>query len=268
MKSEKETHVVTGASAGIGLEVARGLARSGARVVLACRDQGRAEAARDSIQKDVADAELDLLIVDFSSQASIRRAAGDLAKRHPVVDVLVNNAAVVSKTQKVSPDGIELVFATNVLGYHLFTALLRPLTVAARAGRIINVASMMAYGLELDDVEWKRRRYDASGAYAQSKQANRMLTWALARRLEGTRVTANAMHPGAVSTQLLHSLFAGMRGRTTEKGAETAVWLATSPDVAGVTGRFWTDMREVPCSFHDEAAEEALVRLCDRMTGL
>jgi len=263
----RPTHLVTGASAGIGLEVARGLALSGAHVVLACRDRAKGEAAIAALLEAHPDASLELALVDLSSQRSIRAAAAAVALAHPALDVLVNNAAVVCKARQESVDGIELTWATNVLGYHLWTALLRPSLEAAPAARVVNVASMMAYDLDLADVEWKRRRYDASSAYAQSKQANRMWTWALARRLAGTRVTANAMHPGAVATPLLHALAPGMSGRTTAKGAETAIWLATSPEVAGVTGRFWSDRRETPCSFRGLEGEEALWRLCEEMTA-
>jgi len=261
------THLVTGANAGIGLEVARGLARTGARVVLACRDATKAEAARDSILAGLPAAQIELLLVDLASQRSIREAAASFAASHPTLDVLVNNAAVVSDTRKETGEGVELVFATNVLAYHLLTKLLLPLLERAPAARIVNVASTMAGGLDLTDVEWKRRRYDGASAYSQSKQANRMLTWALARRQKGTKVTANAAHPGAVNTPLLHALFPGMRGRTTTKGAETLVWLATSLEAAGVSGTFWSDLRESRCSFHDEPAEEALWALCERMTG-
>jgi NAD(P)-dependent dehydrogenase (short-subunit alcohol dehydrogenase family) len=263
------THLVTGANTGIGLEIARGLVRAGAHVILACRDQSRGEAARADLQRTTPAASTELLLVDLASQGSIRAAADALRRGHASLDVLVNNAAVVSEARQLSADGIELTFATNVLGYHLLTELLLPLLRRASRARIVNVASMMAYGLDLDDVEFKRRPYDASAAYAQSKQANRMLTWALARRLseEHSPITANAMHPGAVDTPLLHALIPGMAGRSTPKGAETGVWLATSREVEGVTGRFWSDRRELPCKFHDPVQEEALWKLAEGMTG-
>jgi NAD(P)-dependent dehydrogenase (short-subunit alcohol dehydrogenase family) len=262
------THLVTGANAGIGLEIARGLARAGAHVVLACRNPAKAEAARRSILEAQPSARVELLIVDLASQRSIREAAASFASGHSSLDVVVNNAAAVSDTRQESVDGIELTFATNVLAYHLLSNLLRPLLERAPAARVVNVASMMAGGLDLSDVEWKRRSYNSADAYSQSKQCNRMLTWAFARRLRGTRVTANAMHPGAVDTALLHALIPGMQGRSTTKGAETAVWLSTSAETAGVSGKFWCDLRETPCRFHDKAAEEALWEMCDRMSGL
>jgi NAD(P)-dependent dehydrogenase (short-subunit alcohol dehydrogenase family) len=258
--------LVTGANTGIGFEIARGLARTGARVVLACRDPIKGEAARKKIADAIRDAAVDLLIVDLASQRSIRSAAQKFSANHNTLDVLVNNAGVAVPSRRESPDGIELTFATNVLGYYLLTVLLLDSLRRAPAARIVNVASKMAYGLDLDDVEFKRRRYDPSTAYAQSKQADRMLTWFLVRQIEGTSVTANAMSPGAVNTALLHALAPGFRGVSPAQGAETAVWLATSPDLKGVTGRFWSDRREQPCQFRSERDEQALWSLCERMT--
>lgn len=259
--------LVTGANSGIGFEIARGLARTGARVVLACRDPIKGEAARKKIAEDTGNPAVDLLIVDLASQRSIRSAAQDLSSAHPALDVLVNNAGVAAPSRRESPDGIELTFATNVLGYYRLTVLLLDSLRRAPAARIVNVASKMAYGLDLDDVEFKRRRYDISTAYAQSKQADRMLTWFLARQLDGASVTANAMHPGAVNTALLHALAPGFRGVSPAQGADTALWLATSPDLKKVSGRFWSDRREQPCQFRSERDERTLWSLCERMTA-
>jgi NAD(P)-dependent dehydrogenase (short-subunit alcohol dehydrogenase family) len=259
--------LVTGANSGIGFEIARGLARTGARVVLACRDAIKGEAARKEIAKDAHNTGIELLTVDLASQRSIRSAAQEFSANHPALDVLVNNAGVAVPSRRESPDGIELTFATNVLGYYLFTALLLDCLRRSPAARIINMASNMAYGLDLEDVEFKRRRYDASTAYAQSKQADRMLTWFLARQLEGASITANAMSPGAVNTALLHALAPGFRGISPAKGADTAIWLATSPELRGVSGRFWSDRREQPCQFRSERDERALWSLCERMTA-
>jgi NAD(P)-dependent dehydrogenase (short-subunit alcohol dehydrogenase family) len=259
--------LVTGANAGIGFEIAKGLARRGARVVLACRDQAKGEAARKTIALDTRNPDIELLIVDLASKQSIRAAAQEFSRTHDALDVLVNNAGTSSPKRRESPDGIELTFATNVLGYHLLTGQLLELLRRAPAARVVNVASMMAYGLDLDDVNFKRRRYDPSTAYAQSKQADRMLTWALARRLADTSVTVNALHPGTVNTALLRALAPGFSGLTAAEGADTAIWLATSPEVAGVSGRLWVRRRETPCEFRGRENEEALWSLCDRMTA-
>ncbi|HEY3122065.1 MAG TPA: SDR family oxidoreductase [Vicinamibacteria bacterium] len=260
------TCLVTGANAGIGKEIARGLARLGGRVVLACRSGERGEAARQEIARTTGNWEVDLLIVDVSSQSSLRAAAQTLAERHPGLHVLVNNAGIFSRERRESVDGIELTWATNVLGYFLLTELLLERVRASAPARIVNVASELAGGLDLEDVEFERRRYDATAAYSQSKQADRTFTWALDRRLRGSGVTANAMHPGAVDTRLLRQAFGSMRGRTPEEGADTAVWLASSPEVEGVSGRWWVDRRERRCRFRNEEEEERLWDLCAAMT--
>ena len=259
--------LVTGANAGIGFEIARGLARGNFRVALACRDGVKGEAARNTIASETRNPNVELLVVDLASQQSIRSAAQEFSRKHDALDVLVNNAGTSSSKRRESPDGIEVTFATNVLAYHLLTGQLLELLRCAPAARVINTASMMAYGLDLNDVNFKRRRYDASTAYAQSKQADRMLTWALTRRLAGTPVTANAFHPGAVNTALLRALAPGFTGITPAEGADTAIWLATSPEMAGVSGRLWVRRRETPCEFRGRGAEEALWSLCDRMTA-
>ena len=258
---------VTGVNTGIGIEVARGLARVGFRAVLACRDRAKGEGARNAIVSETRNPDVELLIVDLVNQPSIRSAAEEFSRKHDVLDVLVNNAGTTSLTRRESPDGIELTFATNVLGYNLLTRQLLELLRRAPAARVINTASLMAYGLDLDDVNFKRRSYDASTAYAQSKQADRMLTWALARRLVGTSITANAFHPGTVNTALLRALVPGFSGVTPAEGAETAIWLATSPEVAGMNGRLWVRRREARCEFRGRENEEALWSLCDRMTA-
>jgi NAD(P)-dependent dehydrogenase (short-subunit alcohol dehydrogenase family) len=259
--------LITGATAGIGFEIARGLSRAGCRLILACRDRAKGEAARNAIAAETGNSGLELLLVDLASQRSIRDAAEEFCSRHRALDVLVNNAGAGMLTRQNSPDGIELTFATNVLGCFLLTTLLLPPLRRAESARVVNLASLMAYGLDLDDVEFKRRPYDPSAAYAQSKQAGRMLTWAFARRFEGTLLCANAMHPGVVQTNLLQTLAPGFSGRSPAEGADTAIWLAASADVAGVNGRFWVDRKERPCEFRGVEGEEALWSSCERMTA-
>jgi NAD(P)-dependent dehydrogenase (short-subunit alcohol dehydrogenase family) len=264
--------LVTGASSGIGLETARGLARLGARVLLACRDQGRAEEARRDIVDSTGSGSVEVLLADVARPDSVAALGRALAARHSRLDVLVNNAGLWSRARRETPEGVELTWATNVLGYVRVTeALLEPLRRAGRA-RIVNVASQLAHGLDLLDPEFRRRPYRGVTAYAQSKQANRLWTWALARRLDGTGVTANAMHPGGVATGIfrkgggwlgpLIGLVAGWRARPAAEGADTVVWLAGSPEVEGLTGRFFVDRKERRCRFRDPAAEDRLAALC------
>jgi NAD(P)-dependent dehydrogenase (short-subunit alcohol dehydrogenase family) len=271
------TCVVTGASSGIGLAAARELARLGARVVLVVRSAERGEAARRAITGATGSASVELALVDLSRQASIRAFAQELAQRLPRVDVLVNNAGVWLSRKRRSVDGIELTWATNVLGCLLATRALLPLLEAAGRARVVNVASQLAGGLDLADVQYDRRPYDGRQAYAQSKQAERMLSWALARRLVARGVSVNAMHPGFVATGifrkgggllgLLASLYAKLRARTPDEGADTVVYLAASPEVEGRSGLFWIDRQERRCRFRDEPQEETLYRLCDEMVG-
>jgi NAD(P)-dependent dehydrogenase (short-subunit alcohol dehydrogenase family) len=244
---------------------------------MVCRDAGRGEAARAEIAAETGNDALELALVDLASQRAIREFADGFTKRHPAVHVLVNNAGIWSERRRPSPDGIELVWATNQLGYFLLTSLLLDALKRGAPARVVNVASQLARDLDLDDVEFERRRYSGISAYAQSKQANRLWTWALARRLAGSGVTANAMHPGGVNTplfgkggglqSLLASLYMRFAGRTPQEGADTVVWLAASPAVEGKTGAFWYERREIPCRFRDQATEERLWELCERRTN-
>jgi NAD(P)-dependent dehydrogenase (short-subunit alcohol dehydrogenase family) len=267
--SRRPLCLVTGANAGIGYEAALGLARLGARVVLGCRNAEKGEEARRAIIAATQNPDIELLIIDLASQRSIRTAGRAFTESHPELDVLVNNAGVVLPRREVSPDGIEMTWATNVLGYFLMTEMVFESLKNAPAARVINVSSMMSYGLDLDDVEFKRRRYEGAEAYAASKQADRMLTWGLAQRVEGTSVTANAMHPGPVNTRLLATLSGrGGYGQTPAQGADTIIWLAAAPQLAGINGGFWGQRREQGCPYRDPEAVEALWSLCERMTPL
>lgn len=268
----QRTALVTGASTGIGKEIARGLLAEGFHVVVACRDEGRGRAAlADLGGGDRAELEL----VDLASQAAIRDFARRILDRHAALHVLVNNAGIWPQTREVGPDGIELTWATNVMAYHLLTALLLDRLKASAPARVVNVASTFAGKLDLDDVQFERRKFRGAAVYAQSKQADRMLTWELAGRLAGTGVTANAVHPGLVRSELGRGLTGLKRsllgatyrviGKTTKQGADTAVWLASSPEVEGVNGEFWTSRRKVRCRFRDEARQRRLAELCDAM---
>jgi NAD(P)-dependent dehydrogenase (short-subunit alcohol dehydrogenase family) len=265
--------LITGATSGIGQEVARQLARTGASLVLPCRSVERGNAAAEAIARETGGARPDVLECDTSSQRSIRSFAAQVRAKFDRLDVLVNNAGVTSVQRRLSPDGIEATFATNALGYFSLTNELLDLLEGSAPARIVNVASTYAGGLDLDDLEFSRRRYGNVPAYKHSKQANRMLTWALARRLEGKRVTANAMSPGFVSTglyrdmkgfgRMVNQLLPKIVGRTAAQGADTITWLAASPQVEGVSSKFWDKRRERPCEFRDEVAEERLWKKCE-----
>lgn len=271
---ENKRVVVTGATSGIGKEVANQLASLGAHVVLACRDGLRGKQLASDINASMGAARATVMTVDTADQSSIRAFASDYRDAYGVLDVLVNNAGVlVAKHRKTSVDGIELTFATNVLGYHLVTMQLLAALKGDVPSRVVNVASTFAGDVDLDDLQFDRRPYDGMAAYAQSKACDRMLTRAFARRLEPDSVTVNAMAPGLMlGTDLYRDLppegrrgLEQLGGRSVSEGADTAVWLASSPELMDVTGRFFEQRSEIRCQFRDEDAEERLWEACDQL---
>jgi NAD(P)-dependent dehydrogenase (short-subunit alcohol dehydrogenase family) len=267
--------LVTGPTAGIGRQIAFDLATPGTHLVLGCRDLTRGERVAGELRRMTRPDAVSVLRVDTSDQGSIRAFARAYRDAHPRLDVLVNNAGLAQGERTLSVDGLELTFATNVLGYFLLTCELLDVLVPSRPARIVNVASAFASNLELDDLQFERRPYDGLRAYAQSKACNRLLTWALARRLKGSGVTANAYAPGFVAgTELSRDLPPAIReayrervGRTAVEGADTAVWLATDPALEGVSGQFFMDRRRIPCELRDESVEERLWTTCERLVG-
>jgi NAD(P)-dependent dehydrogenase (short-subunit alcohol dehydrogenase family) len=271
------TCLVTGANSGIGLETARALARAGARVVMGCPDAGRGDAARAEVARSTGNPRVELAVFDQSRPREARAFAESFGRANERLDVLVNNAGTWLSHREETADGIERTWATNVLGYFVLADALLPLLAKSAPARIVNVASELARDLDLGDVEFRRRPYDGVTAYAQSKQADRMWTWALARRLQGTGVTANAMHPGGVNTPLFRkgggwkglagAAYGKLMGKSPKEGADTVVFLASDPAVEGRSGLFWVDRAERSCRFRNEAQEEALYALCERMTA-
>lgn len=268
----RDKHVlISGPTSGIGREIARQLGALGAHLILACRDESKGRDVAREIAGDGSTGEIEILQVDTSDQRSIRNAAAEFARAHARLDVLINNAGTAQGERRDSVDGIELTFATNVLGYHLFTRELLTRLGTNSPSRIVVVASAFAGDLDFDDLQFTRRRYESLVAYRQSKACNRLWSWALARRLQPRGITVNAMTPGFVpGTELSRDLEPEVRrsykertGRTMAQGADTAVWLAASTDVAGVTSTFFTDRRETPCEFRNHEAEERLWRICE-----
>lgn len=269
--------VITGASGGIGKETAKGVARAGATAVLVVRSRERGEAARAEIVRDVPGADVHMVLADLSSQAEVRSAAAEIVARFPRVHALVNNAASFSWKRRTTVDGIEVQWAVNHLAPFLLTNLLLPRLAESAPARVVTVSSGAHHGgrMEWDDLQMARGRYRAFAMYARTKLANLLFTRELARRARGTGVTANAMHPGVVATDLLMNGFPPIRLfrrwlRTPEQGAATAVHLATSPEVEGVTGEYFIDARPVPpapAALDDKAARR-LSEISARMTGI
>jgi NAD(P)-dependent dehydrogenase (short-subunit alcohol dehydrogenase family) len=265
--------IVTGPTSGVGREIALQLASLGTEVILACRDIKKGGDIAREIEKRTGSKAV-VMMVDTSSQESIREFAREFLDRYDRLDVLINNAGGNrgSLPRIKSVDDIELTFATNVLGYFLLTQELLDRIKQSAPARIINVASSFASDLDLDDLQFERRPFESFKAYAQSKACDRMLTWALARRLEGTGVTANAMTPGLITEtelyrnatpELVQRLTKISGGRTSADGADTAVWLASDPDLEGVTNKFFEDREEHECEFRNTEAEEKLWRICE-----
>jgi NAD(P)-dependent dehydrogenase (short-subunit alcohol dehydrogenase family) len=271
--------VVTGASAGIGKEVARNLAYFGATVVLACRDRERGSAALQEIVNDSGNERVTMLQVDLSSRTSIRTFVRNVTAGGAPIHVLVNNAAIMSPVRTTSVDGIESTWATNVLGYFATTNLLLPSLRKGAPSRVVHVASTYAGGLQLRDVEFTTRKYDGMEAYRQSKQADRMIAWRLAEICRRDLITVHACHPGNVDTSLLRSGTQGILGRllgagrrathkTPAQGALTPTYVAAAPEVAEQTARFWIDNAPQPCKFAANGEEiAALWRICVEQTG-
>lgn len=260
-----KTCLVTGATSGIGYETALGLARAGARVGLVGRDAGRTEDSARRIRAEVSGASLDIFVADLSSQAEVRRLASAVRADFPRLDVLVNNAGAIFDRRQTTADGRERTWALDHLAYVLLTLELLDLLKGSAPARIVNVASAAHNRgkIDFDDVEGARS-YGALKAYSQAKLGNLLFTYALARRLEGSGVTVNALHPGVVATGFARDTggWFGMAWSmirpfliAPSDGATTSIFLATAPDVAGVSGRYFAKGRETASSAYSRDRE-------------
>lgn len=277
--------LVTGATSGIGEATATGLARLGADLLLVARDPARGRATVAELQAANDGARVELLVADLASQASIRGLAEEINRGQPRLDVLVNNAGGYWATRHTTVDGLELTFALNHLAYFLLTNLLLDLLRAGAPARIVNVtSSAQAFGdIHFDDLQYERR-YRGQAAYNQSKLANVLFTYELARRLHGTGVTVNCLAPGVTRTNFgredsgpvmrLLTPLARPFMRSPEEGAATAVWLASSSEAAGVSGRYYLRRRARPTprrssrrSYDTELARR-LWQVSEELTGL
>jgi NAD(P)-dependent dehydrogenase (short-subunit alcohol dehydrogenase family) len=282
---ERKTCLVTGATSGIGQEIALGLWGMGANVVLVGRNRAKCESTLQQIKSSTNPAKagngISYLVGDLSSQASIRQLAKDYLSSHERLDVLVNNAGVFVANRTTTIDGIELTFAVNHLAPFLLTNLLLDRIRASSPSRIITTSSVAHMGaqIDFDDIQFNRRSYSGIGAYGQSKLANILFTKELARRLEGTDVTANCFHPGAVRTNLVKEnspwyyrlvwKLAGSFFLSPAKGADSAIYLASSADVKGVTGKYFAKRRQVqngPQANNQEGARR-LWSISEKLTG-
>lgn len=277
-----KTILITGATNGIGKASALALARMGAELILLCRNPDKGEATRAEIARAVPDSKVDLLSADLASLAQVRKAAEEFLATNRPLHVLLNNAGLVMTRRELTVDGYETTFAVNHLAPFLLTHLLLDRLRASAPGRVVTVSShahrMIRGRIPLDDL-MSEQRYRAFTVYGKSKLANILFTRELARRLAGSGVTANCLHPGVVATALgtNNGPFARFLTRVAspflispEKGARTSVYLCSSPDIEGVSGAYFANCKEVvprPGARNDEDAR-ALWELSERLTGV
>lgn len=274
--------LITGATSGLGKVAAVELAKKHATVVIAGRDPARTRAAVKEVEEQGGHVAAEGLVADLSSMGEVSRLANEVVKRYARLDVLINNVGAIFAQRLSTVDGYERTFALNHLSQFLLTNLLLDRLRAGAPSRIVNVSSRAHEGaaINFDNLQGERGYgYGGGRAYGQSKLANIMFTYELARRLVGTGVTANAMHPGTVATSFGENsgglMGFGMKifhrfAISPEEGADTIIYLASSPEVEGITGQYWVKRRPVrssPASY-DESAQKRLWDVSAQMTGL
>lgn len=278
-----QTAIVTGANSGMGLATTIELARQGYRVIMACRSEKRGQEALQEAVRQSGSSAIELMLCDLGSLESIRQFARTFRERHDRLDVLVNNAGVVMIKRKETSDGFEQSIGINHLGHFLLTLLLIEPLKAAKQGRVVNVSSgaYKAGKIHFEDPHL-HKGYNPIKSYAQSKLANVLFTRALARKLSGTSVTVNCLHPGAVGTSIGVDRNTGFGTRimafvgklpfflSPEEGARTAIYLATSPEVVGITGRYFYQQKEQQLKAHavDDASAERFWTWSEEQVGL
>ena len=277
-RTAKQTALVTGASSGIGKETARALAQQGWTVILVSRGSGSGKQVTETLKKETGNTELYYYPADLSSLAEIRRVATAVKDEFSQLDSLVNNAGGLFQTRETTVDGFEKTFALDHLNYFLLTQLLLEPLLKSPAARIVNVASGAANvgKIHFDDLMLKKN-YGSFKAYAQAKLANVMFTYQLSRFLSDTPVTVNALHPGGVATDFgsgstVSTLYRVFRPflKTPAEGAETVIYLTTSPEVKGISGRYFTDRKAVrsPRRSYDLQVQARLWRVSRNLVGL
>ncbi len=261
--------LITGSTDGIGRQAALELAAMGATVLVHGRHEGRGRYAIEEIRKATGNQKVELVIADFSSMEQVRRLAADVNKRCGALHVLINNAGVFMNERRLTIDGLETTFAVNHLAPFLLTNLLLDLLKKSAPARVITVSSVAHTRGKLDFENLQAEKtFGGYSSYALSKLANVLFTYELGELLAGTGITANCLHPGVVGTKLLRAGF-NITGASTADGAETLIYLATSPDVDGVTGKYFSEKREAPSApiTHDGTLRRKMWEVSAKLTG-
>lgn len=267
--------IITGANRGIGKAATKEIAKLGTKVYMACRSVDSANKVKDELIVETKNENIFVKELELSSAQSITKFAEAFKKEETKLDVLINNAGIMSQTKKLNDKGAEMTFAVNVLGHHLLTKLLVDSLRNASPSRIINVASDYAGGLNLDDINFDKRKYDLTAAYKQSKQANRMLTREWTKKLINDNISVYSMTPGfvpktdlfreqKVGNKIILNTFGLVGGRTIEQGADTIVWISSSDKIPGSNGGFFKDRKELECCFTNPTDEKRLWDICEK----
>jgi retinol dehydrogenase 14 len=263
--------LVTGATDGIGKETARELAAYGAKVIIHARTPERGIATMQEMLKEQPTLDLTMAVADFGSLASVRTMADEITARFPRLDVLVNNAGVITSQRQLSTDGYELTFAVNHLAHFLLTNLLLDALKAASSARIITVSSNVHRASQIDFTDLNMtQRWDSHAAYGQSKIANVLFAYRLADMLKESSITSNALHPGIINTKMLQRGFGFDGGESVKQGAATSVFLATDPHVGDITGKYFDNCQPVRSSSltYDRSLQERLWEISVSLVGL
>jgi NAD(P)-dependent dehydrogenase (short-subunit alcohol dehydrogenase family) len=261
----KKVVVVTGVTSGIGKALAMGLARSGENVVLVARDAERGSIVQEEIKSQTQNPDIDLVLSDLSSLSSVRNAAAIIKSKQENIDVLINNASIYKSRRELSIDGFELMFVTNHLGPFLLTHLLLDPLLTSGSARILNITAPSSTQLDFDNLQGEKK-FNSLTAFGASKMMNLLFTFELARQLENTGVTANAVHPGLVRSSLMNETSAPMRfllrlaSAPAERVAVDIIRVAMDPEFEKVTGRFFHKAKEIEAAAfaHDRAAQQRL----------
>ncbi|MCB2207895.1 MAG: SDR family NAD(P)-dependent oxidoreductase [Bacteroidetes bacterium] len=255
-----KTAMITGATGAIGMAIATQMAKKDFKIVFVARNESKAIHLVELLKKESHNNHISYLVANISRKEEVTSIAD---RWDDPIDVLINNAAVTPRQREETAEGIEMQFATNVLGYFWMIQYFLPHLKKAKAARIVNVASYWAGNLDLDDLEFNRRHYDNDTAYRQSKQADRMLTVAFANRLKDDNITVNACHPGDVRSTLASNLGYGGH-ESPDQGAATPVWLSNSSEVEGITGKYFEHLQVTNCQFSQaQNAIETLFDICN-----